>query len=152
MVTQLWWSWDQNYETITHLTNSHTHPPSKFSKRNFYTHRLHPPFTPLTPTVEKSETMGGGLRNPGNFYIFWSVGEGPKICSFVEFWSTFELQALLKKFLWVKIIHTRYLKGPPGSELHDGNKLLAIRLTNPFLLMKKLVPPLNAGFGNRFFM
>ena len=46
---------------------------------------------------------------------------------------------------------TRYLKGPPESELHNGNKIMAIRLTNPFLLMKKLVPPLNAGFGNRFF-
>eukprot|EP00493_Phyllostaurus_siculus_P008962 UN09074 len=37
-----------------------------------------------------------------------------------------------KNFLWVKTLHTGYLKGPPGSGIYIGNKIMVIQLTNPF--------------------
>ena len=87
-----------------------------------------------------------------NFYVSSSVSNDLKTCSYVEFCSIFWLQALLKHFQWVKTIHTAYLKGPPGSGLYIGNKIMVIQLTNPFLFMKTFISPsLNAGFGNRFF-
>ena len=39
-------------------------------------------------------------------------------------------------------MYTRYLKGPPGSGIHNGNKIMAIQLTDPLLLMKTLIPHL----------
>ena len=62
----------------------------------------------------------------------------------------FLFQTLLKNFLWVRPIRNRYLKGPPGSMLYIGNKIMVIHTTNPFLFMKTFIP-LNPGFGNRFF-
>ena len=85
-----------------------------------------------------------------NFYVFWSVSNDLKTCPYVEFCSIFWLQALLKTFLWVKSIHTRYLKGPPGSGLYNGNKIMVIQRINHFYWRKRLYP-LNTGFGNRFF-
>ena len=61
------------------------------------------------------------------------------------------LQSPLKNFLEVVWSHPRYLEGRPRSELYNGNKIMAIRRTNHFLLFKTFIPPLNAGFGNRFF-
>ena len=88
-----------------------------------------------------------------NFYVSSSLNNDLKTCSYVGFCSIFWFQALLKNFLWVKTIPTAYLKGPPGSGLYIGNKIMVIQLTNPFLFMKTFIPPpLNAGFGNRFFI
>ena len=86
-----------------------------------------------------------------NFYAFWLVSDDLKTCPYVEFCSIFSLQALLKNFLCLKSIHIRYLKGPPGSGLYNGNKIMVIQRTNPFLLKETFIPPLNAGFGNHFF-
>ena len=58
-----------------------------------------------------------------------------------------------KNFLCLKSIHIRYLQGPPGSGLYNGNKIMVIQRTNPFLLKETFIPVLlNAGFGNRFFI
>ena len=47
----------------------------------------------------------------------------------------------LLNFIWVKTIHTRYLKAPPGSGLYNGKKIMVMQHTNPFLFMKILIPP-----------
>ena len=76
-----------------------------------------------------------------NFYVSSSVNNYLKTCSYVGFCSIFWLQVLLKNFLWVKTIPTGYLKGPPGSGLYIGNKIMVTQLTNPFLFMKTFIPP-----------
>ena len=53
----------------------------------------------------------------------------------VSFW----LQALLKNFLYIKNIHTRYLKGPPGLGLYNGKNIIAIQRINNFLLNKTFI-------------
>ena len=76
-----------------------------------------------------------------NFYVSSSVNNDLKTCSYVGFCSIFWLQVLLKNFLWVKTRPTGYLKGPPGSGLYIGNKIMVIQRTNPFFFMKTFIPP-----------
>ena len=86
------------------------------------------------------------------FYVSSSSSNDLKTCSYIEFCSIFWLQALLKSFLWVRTIHTRYRKVSPRSGLYIGNKIMVIQLTNPFLFMKTFISPLTAGFGHCFFI
>ena len=76
-----------------------------------------------------------------NSYAFGLVSDDLKTFPYVEFCSIFCLQALLKNFLCLKSIHIRYLKGPPGSGLYNGNKIMVIQRTNPFLLKETFIPP-----------
>ena len=80
-----------------------------------------------------------------NFYILWPVDDDLKTCPYVEFWWTFWLQAPLENFLYIKNIHTGYLKGPPRSGLYNGDKIMAIQRINHFLLNKTLIPPPKCG-------
>ena len=50
------------------------------------------------------------------------------------------LQSPLKNFLEVVWSYPRYLEGRPRSELYNGNKIMAIRRTNHFLLFKTFIP------------
>ena len=78
--------------------------------------------------------------------IFTSLRQAVMISTLAHMWNfapffDFRRFLLLKNFLWVKTIHTRYLKGPPGSGFYNSNKIMAIQLTNPFLFMKTFIPP-----------
>ena len=73
------------------------------------------------------------------------------MCPLVRFWRTFLLQRLLKNFLEVWDACSGYLKGAPNLELSNASTLVIVRPRNHFLLLKVFIPPLNAGFGNRFF-
>jgi len=57
---------------------------------------------------------------------------------------------ILLHFLTLKSIHITYLKGPPGSGLYNGNKIMVIQRTNPFLLKKTFIPLPKCRFGNPF--
>ena len=53
--------------------------------------------------------------------------------------------------IWKKTI-SRYLKGAARLGLDNGKNYIAMRRKNNFLFSKTFIPPLNAGFRNRFFI
>ena len=59
-----------------------------------------------------------------------------------------------KKFSCARQQSSRYLEGFRSVVFYNGNKIMVIRRTNPFLLKETFIreAPLNAGFGNRFFI
>ena len=123
---------------------------SKVSRRSAYVRALqrtdsHGHTASQSFLLIKCEPLAFFFKNLGKILGFQS-------CSKHQFLMKLLLQSPLKTFLEVVWSYPRYLEGRPRSELYNGNKIMAIRRTNHFLLFKTFIPPLNAGFGNRFFI